>query len=133
MDVFNLEEEVEHPPHPNKVTKDKLTKFRQEKTHQCISLHKTAGRQELSQNRCWSLRPNRRHNFHHNHHTVKQSQLNKVRYRNSPRMKKSLRKRFREMSPAGSWSDPVIIASSGEETDTADEFQLDALSPLVST
>ena len=33
------------------------------------------------------------------------------------------------MSPAGSWSDPVIVASSGEETDTADEFQLDSLSP----
>ena len=33
------------------------------------------------------------------------------------------------MSPAGSWSDPVIIASSDKETDTADEFQLDAPSP----
>ena len=33
------------------------------------------------------------------------------------------------MSPAGSWSDPAIVASSGEETDTADEFQLDSLSP----
>ena len=33
------------------------------------------------------------------------------------------------MSPAGSWSDPVIKASSGDETDTADEFQLDTLSP----
>ena len=33
------------------------------------------------------------------------------------------------MSSARSWSDPVIIVSSDEETDTADEFQLDALSP----
>ena len=33
------------------------------------------------------------------------------------------------MSPAESWSDPVIIATSGEETNTADEFQLDVLSP----
>ena len=32
------------------------------------------------------------------------------------------------MSPAGSLSDPVILASSGEETDSADEFQLDSLS-----
>ena len=32
------------------------------------------------------------------------------------------------MSPAGSWCDPVIVASSGEETDTADEFQMDSLS-----
>ena len=43
-------------------------------------------------------------------------------------MEKSPRKRFREISPARSWSDPVIIANSGDETDTADEFQLDALS-----
>ena len=33
------------------------------------------------------------------------------------------------MYPAGSWSDPVIVASSGDETDTADESQLDNLSP----
>ena len=33
------------------------------------------------------------------------------------------------MSPTGSWSDPVIVASSGDDTDTADEFQLDILSP----
>ena len=33
------------------------------------------------------------------------------------------------MSPAGPWSDPVIVASSGEETESADEFQLDSLSP----
>ena len=33
------------------------------------------------------------------------------------------------MSPAGSLSDPVILASSGDETDTADEFQLDKWSP----
>ena len=31
------------------------------------------------------------------------------------------------MSPAG--SDPVTVASSGDETDTADEFQLGNLSP----
>ena len=48
---------------PNKVTKDKLTKFRQERTHQHISLHRTAGRQQQFQNRCWSSRPNRRQNF----------------------------------------------------------------------
>ena len=33
------------------------------------------------------------------------------------------------MPPAGSWSDPVIVASSGEVTQSADEFQLDSLSP----
>ena len=39
------------------------------------------------------------------------------------------RRTLKEMSPAGSWSDPVIVASSGEETDSADEFQLDSLAP----
>ena len=77
---------------PNRVTKDKLTKFRQERIHQHIRFHKTTGRQQLSQDRCWSTRPNRGQNFHHNHHTVKQSQVNKVRYRSSPRMEESPRK-----------------------------------------
>ena len=36
------------------------------------------------------------------------------------------------MSPAGSWSNPVIVASSGDETDTADEFWFDTLSPKSS-
>ena len=118
-------------PHhtPNKVTKDKLEKFNKERTHRCISLHRTAGRQKLLKISCWLPRPNRRQNFHANHLSVKQCQLNKAMYRSSSKMEKSPRKRFREMSPDRSWSDPVIIACSDEETDTADEFQLDALSP----
>ena len=44
-------------------------------------------------------------------------------------MEKPPRKKFKEMLPVGSWSDPVIVASSGDETDTADEFQFDTLSP----
>ena len=114
---------------PNKVTKDKLDKFNKERTHRCISLHRTTGRQKLFKISYWSPRPNRRQNFHADCPSVKQCQLNKARYRCSSKMEKSPRKRFREMSPARSWSDPVIIASSDEETDTADEFQLDALSP----
>ena len=45
-------------------------------------------------------------------------------------MEKLHKRTFKEVSPAGSWSDPVILASSGDETDTPDEFQLDNLSPL---
>ena len=118
-------------PHhtPNKVTKDKLDKFNKEKTHRHISLHRTAGRQKLFKVSYWSPRPNRTQNFDASHPSVKLCQLNKSRYRSSSKMEKSPRKRFREMSPAGSLSDPVIIASSDEETDTAHEFQLDALSP----
>ena len=74
---------------PNKVTKDKLSKFRQEKTHKHISLHRTAGRQQQIQNRCRSPRPNRRQNFNNNYPTVKQSQLKSdteavPRWRNHP-------------------------------------------------
>ena len=114
---------------PNRVTKDKLTNFRREKTQKHISLHKTAGRQQLKNHRCWSPRPNRRQNLPANHPSVRQCQLNKVRYRSGPRMEKPLKRTLKEISPAGSWSDPVIVASSGDETDTADEFQLDTLSP----
>ena len=102
--------------------------FRREKTQKHISLHKTAGRQQMKNHRCWSPRPNRRQNLPANHPSVRQCQLNKVRYRNGPRMEKPLKRTIKEMSPAGSWSDPVIVASSGDETDTADEFQLDSLS-----
>ena len=114
---------------PNKVTEDKLDMFNKEKTHRCISLHRTAGRKKLFKVSYWSLRPKRRQNFHADHPSVKQCQLKKSRYRSGSKMEKSPRKRFRKMSPAGSWSDPVITASSYEETDTADEFQLDTLSP----
>ena len=77
---------------PNRVTKDKLTKFRREKTQKHISLHKTAGRQQLKNHRCWSPRPNRRQNLPANHPSVRQCHLNKVRYRNGPRMEKTTQK-----------------------------------------
>ena len=119
-------------PHytPNKVTKDKLTKYRQEKTQRHISLHLTAGRHQMKSSRYWSPRPNRGQNLPANHPSVRQCQLNKVRYRNSPSLKEPHQRRTpKEMSPAGSLSDPDIVASSGEETESADEFQLDNLSP----
>ena len=118
---------------PNKVTKNKLTKFRKEKTQKHISLHRTAGRQQLKNHRCWSPRPNMRQNLPANDPSVRQCQLNKVRYRSGPRMEKPLKRTFKEMSPAGSWSDPVIVASSRDETDTADEFQLDIPVTSIST
>ena len=44
---------------PSEVTKDKLTKLRQEDPQ----VHKTAGRQQLFRNSCWSPRPNTRQTF----------------------------------------------------------------------
>ena len=47
---------------PNKVTKDKLSRFTQQKTHRGISLNKTTGRQGWSKRSSWSPRPNKGHN-----------------------------------------------------------------------
>ena len=115
---------------PNRVTNDKLTRYKQEKSQRHISLHKTAGRHQMKSSRHWSPRPSSRHNLPANQPSVRQCHLNKVRYRNSSSMERPHKKRtLEEMSPAGSWSDPVIVASSGEQTESADEFQLDSLSP----
>ena len=119
---------------PNKVTKDKLNRFNQERTHRCISLHKTAGRQKQFRNSYWSPRPNRKQNplpygLSAGHPSAKQHQLNKVRHRSSSGMEKSPRKRIREMSPTGSLADPVLVSSSDEETETPDEDHPVTLSP----
>ena len=105
---------------PNKVTKDKLTRYRKEKTQKHISLHKTAGRHQLKNPDIGPPEQNRKHNLPANHPSVRQCQLNKVRYRSGSRSERPHKRTFKEMSPAGSWSDPVIVASSGDETDTAD-------------
>ena len=47
---------------PNKVTKDKLSRFTQQKTHRGISLNRTAGRQGWSRRSNWSPTPNKDHN-----------------------------------------------------------------------
>ena len=116
------------------ITKEKLRRFRQERTHRHISLHKTAGRQHMYEDKLWSPRPKRiqrpqAFGLETRHSTDRQHKLNKARHVRATKIEKSPRKRTRKMSLAKSWSDPVIIATSGEETDTADEFQLDALSP----
>ena len=134
MDFIHLDKEVELLSHPNKVTKDRLNRFKQERTYRCISLHKTAGRQQLSRNSCWSHRPNRRQRPHAfgltaNHPSGRQHKLNKVRHRSASGMEKSPQKRTREMSPIGSIANPVLLDSSDEETATADEDHSVILSP----
>ena len=70
----------------------------------------------MKSSRLWSPRPRSRQNLPANHHSFRQSHLNKIRYRNSSRMERPHKSRtLKEMSPAGSWSDPVIVASSGED------------------
>ena len=107
---------------PNKVIKGKLKKFRQERIYRCISLHKTAGRQQLFRNSCWSPRPNRRQRssafgLPANHPSGRQYRLNKVRNQSHSIMDKSPRKRTREMSPVRSiddcWHTGQSLASLG--------------------
>ena len=123
---------------PCKVTKEKLNRFNQERTHQHISLHKTAGRHKQFRNSYWSPRPNRKQNLHAygliaDNPSARQHQLNRVRHRSISGMEKSPRKRIREMSPTGSFADPVIVNNSDKETETTDEDHQDDLSFPVST
>ena len=114
---------------PNQVTKDKLNKFNQERTHRCISLHKTVGRQKQFRNSYWSPRPNRKQHPLPYGLSADHPKLNKVRHRSSSGMEKSPRKRTREMSPTGSLADPVLVSSSDEETEMPDEDHPVTLSP----
>ena len=105
---------------PNKVTKDKLSRFTQQKTHRGISLHRTAGRQGWSRRSNWSLRPNKDHNPRAfglisgpcTSPSSRQQKLNKVRKEEaSP----NPRKRAREGTPFNPHDTPVVISSDEEE------------------
>ena len=104
---------------PNKVTKDKLSRFTWQKTHRGISLNKTAGRQGWSKRRTWSPRLNKDHNPRAfglisgpcMSPSSRQQKLNKVRKEASP----NLRKRIREATPFNSYDAPVVINSDNEE------------------
>ena len=105
---------------PNKVTKDRLLRFTQQKTHRGISLNKTAGRQGWSKRSNWSPRPNKGHNPRAfglisgpcTSPSSRQQKLNKVRKEEaSP----NPRKRIREATPFNSYNTPVVISSDEEE------------------
>ena len=105
---------------PNKVTKDKLSRFTQQKTYRGISLNKTAGRQDWSRRSTWFPRPNKGHNPRASglisgpctSPSSRQQKLNKVRKEEaSP----NPRKRIREATPVNSYDAPVVINSDDEE------------------
>ena len=105
---------------PKKVTKDKLSRFTQQKTHRGISLNKTAGRQGWSRRNNWSLRPNKDYNPRAlglisgpcTSPSSRQQKLNKVRKEEaSP----NPRKRVREATPFNPYDAPVVISSDEEE------------------
>ena len=109
---------MEQIPHPNKVTKDKLSRFTRQKTHRGINLNKTAGRQGCSK-RTWSPRPNKDHNPRAfglisgpcMSPSSRQQKLNNVRKEASS----NPRKRIREVTPFDSHDAPVVINSDDEE------------------
>ena len=105
---------------PNKVTKDKLSRFTQQKTHRAISLKKTAGRQGWSKRSNWSPRPNKGHNPRAfglisgpcTSPSSRQQKLNKVRKEEaSP----NPWKRIREATPFNPYDAFVVISSDEEE------------------
>ena len=105
---------------PNKVTKDKLSRFTQQKTHRGISLNKTAGRQGWSKKGNWSHRPNKDNNPRAfgliadpcTSPSPRQQKLNKVRKEEaSP----NPRKRARETTPFNLHDTPVVIGSDEED------------------
>ena len=92
---------------PNKVTKDKLSRFTQQKTHRGISLNRSAGRQGGSKRR-----PDIR--LLHTSPSSRQQKLNKVRKEEaSP----NPRKRAREATPFNPHDAPLVISSYKEEQD----------------
>ena len=105
---------------PNKVTKDKLSRFTQQKTHRGIGLNRTAGRQGWSRRSNWSPRPNKDHNPRAfglisgpcTSPSSRQQKLNKVRKEEaSP----NPRKRAREATPFNPHDAPLVISLDEEE------------------
>ena len=108
---------------PNKVTKDKLNRFTQQKTRRGISLNRTTGRQGHNGRSSWSPRPNKKYNpralglisgpcpFHFS----RQVQLNKIRKEEDEECSPNPRKRAREATPFTTHEAPLEISSDEEE------------------
>ena len=108
---------------PNKVTKDKLSRFAQQKTHKGISLNRTAGRQGQDRRSGWSPRPTKKYNPRAlglisgpcPSHFSRQMQLNKVRKEEDEECSPNPRKRAREATPFATHKAPLEISSDEEE------------------
>ena len=103
----------------------------QGRTYRGISLYKNAGRQKQPRSSNWSPRLNRKqqplpYGLIASHPSAN---FNKVKYQNNSTVKKSPRKRVREMSPTGSLMDLVLVSSSEYEPETPDGQHLINLSP----
>ena len=107
----------------NKVTKDKLNRFAQQKTCRGISLNRTAGRQGHTGRSGWSPRPTKRYNLRALglisgpclSHFSRQMQLNKIRKEEDGECSPNPRKRAREATPFTTHEAPLEISSDEEE------------------
>ena len=108
---------------PNKVTKDKLNRFAQQKTHRGISLNRTARRQGHTGRSGWSPRPTKKYNPRALglisgpclSHFPRQVQLKQNKKRRRWRMQSNPRKRAREATPFTTHEAPLEISSDEEE------------------
>ena len=108
---------------PNKVTKDKLNRFAQQKTHRGISLNRTAGRQGHNGRSSWSPRPTKEYNPRAlglisgpcPSHFSRQVQLNKIRKEEDEECSPNPRKRAREATPFTTHEAPLEISSDEQE------------------
>ena len=105
---------------PNKVTKDKLSRFTQQKTHRGINFNRTAGRQGWSRRSNWSPRSNKNPNPRAfglisgpcTSPSSRQQKLNELRKEEaSP----NPRKRAREATPFNPHDATLVISSDEEE------------------
>ena len=109
---------------PNRVTKEKLKIFRQQRMHKSISLHQTVGRNRCDRKTFWSPRPNKPHNprafgllcdTDHQDVFSRQEKLDQAR---SLAQQPSPRKRPRQESLSASLDDlPLVISSDKEDPD----------------
>ena len=108
---------------PNKVTKDILNRFVQQKTHKGISLNRTAGRQGWNRRSSWSPKLTKKYNPRAlglisgpcPSHSSRQVQLNKIRKEEDEKCGPNPRKRAREATPFTTHEVPLTISSDEEE------------------
>ena len=108
---------------PNRVTKDKLNRFVQWKTHKGISLNKTARRQGQNRRSSWSPKPTRKYNPRAlglisgpcPSHSSRQVQLNNIRKEEDEECSPNPRKRAREGTPFTIHEAPLVVSSDEEE------------------
>ena len=123
---------MEFCPPPNNETKEKMRKYKLQKTGRRISLFRTAGRSKQMKNSYWSPRPEARYQFHSyaertpSPHKKQQPAQD---HQPSHTTKTLLHKRRQREYSDRSSIDSIPTDTYYEQLDLADRFQSIALSP----